>query len=48
LNQWSPAGLDVNPNSTCEDAICLWNCDDATHGDMDPYVDIRCTCSSVH
>ena len=47
LNLWSPAGLDVNPNSTCEDAICLWNCNDATHGDMDPFVDIRCTCSSV-
>ncbi len=48
LNLWSPAGTDVNPNSNCEDAICLWNCDDATHGDMDPWVDIRCTCSSVH
>jgi hypothetical protein len=47
LNLWSPGGLDVVPNSTCEDAICLWNCNDATHGDMDPFVDIRCTCSSV-
>ncbi len=47
LNLWSPAGLDVVPNSTCEDDICLWNCNDATHGDMDPFVDIRCTCSSV-
>ena len=47
LNLWSPAGLDTVPNSTCEDAICLWNCNDATHGDMDPFVDIRCTCSSV-
>jgi len=47
LNLWSPAGLDVVPNSTCEDDICGWNCGDATHGDMDPFVDIRCTCSSV-
>jgi len=48
LNLWSPAGLDVVPNSTCEDDICGWNCADATHGDMDPWVDIRCICSSVH
>jgi hypothetical protein len=47
LNLWSPAGTDVVPNSTCEDAICSWNCGDATHGNMDPFVDIRCACSSV-
>jgi len=51
LNQWSPGGPTTDPpvpNSTCEDDICNWNCDDATRGDMDPFVDIRCTCSSVH
>jgi hypothetical protein len=48
LNLWSPAGLDLVPNSTCEDDICSWTCDDATHGDVDPWVAIRCTCSSVH
>jgi len=48
LNLWSPAGTDVVPNSTCEDKICFWNCDDATHGNMDPWVDLRCFCSSVH
>jgi hypothetical protein len=48
LNLWSPAGLDVNPNSTCEDDICGWNCEAAQHGVTDPLVDIRCTCSSIH
>ena len=48
LNLWSPAGLDVNPNSTCEDDICSWNCEAAEHGVTDPWVDIRCTCSSIH
>jgi len=48
LNLWSPAGVDAVPNSTCEDDICFWNCGDATHGNMDPLVDIRCQCSSVH
>jgi hypothetical protein len=37
LNKWSPG-----PYSTCEDLICNWNCDDATYGDMDPWVDMRC------
>ena len=43
LNLWSPG-----PDSTCEQQICDWNCGDATHGNMDPWVDIRCACSSVH
>jgi hypothetical protein len=42
LNRWSPG-----PYTTCEDLICNWNCDDATHGDIDPWVDIRCICSGV-
>jgi hypothetical protein len=42
LNKWSPG-----PDSKCEDAICLWNCNDGTSGNFDPFVDIRCTCSSV-
>jgi hypothetical protein len=37
LNKWSPG-----PYTTCENLICDWNCGDATHGDMDPWVDIRC------
>jgi len=37
LNKWSPG-----PYSTCETLICDWNCNDATHGDMDPWVDMRC------
>jgi hypothetical protein len=40
LNKWSPG-----PYTTCEDLICNWNCNDATHGDMDPWVDIRCCCA---
>jgi hypothetical protein len=47
LNLWSPGGTDTVPNSTCETDICFWNCGDATHGNMDPFVDIRCSCSSV-
>ena len=42
LNKWSPG-----PDSDCEQLICNWNCDDATLGNMDPWVDIRCACSSV-
>jgi hypothetical protein len=42
LNKWSPG-----PYSTCEPLICDWNCNDATHGDMDPWVDIRCCCACV-
>jgi hypothetical protein len=37
LNKWSPG-----PYTTCEDLICSWNCDDATLGNFDPWVDIRC------
>ena|ERR1700690_843646 len=40
VNKWSPG-----PDSSCETAICLWNCDDAA--DSDPFIDLRCTCSSV-
>jgi hypothetical protein len=42
LNKWSPG-----PNSTCEQLICDWNCVDATRGNFDPWLDIRCACSSV-
>jgi hypothetical protein len=44
LNKWSPDGPPDAP-SDCETAICLWNCGDP--GDSDPYIDLRCTCSSV-
>jgi hypothetical protein len=37
LNKWSPG-----PYTTCEDLICNWNCDDATLGNFDPWVAIRC------
>ena len=47
LNVWSPAGTDVVPNSPCELDICQWNCDDGTVGNRDPWVDVRCSCSSV-
>jgi hypothetical protein len=40
LNKWSPG-----PYSDCEQLICDWNCNDGTHGNMDPWVDIRCYCS---
>ncbi len=42
LNQWSPG-----PDSNCESLICDWNCSDGTTGNFDPYIDIRCSCSSV-
>ena len=42
LNKWSPG-----PYTTCEDLICSWNCDDATLGNFDPWVDIRCCCACV-
>jgi hypothetical protein len=42
LNKWSPG-----PDSDCEQLICDWNCMDGTTGNMDPFVDIRCSCSSV-
>ena len=42
LNKWSPG-----PGSTCEQLICDWNCNDGTTGNFDPFVDIRCMCSSV-
>jgi hypothetical protein len=51
LNLWSPGGpqtVPPVPNSTCEDDICGWNCEGAEHGVTDPFVDIRCTCSSIH
>jgi hypothetical protein len=44
LNKWSPDGP-PDTASNCETAICLWNCDDAA--DSDPFIDLRCTCSSV-
>jgi len=47
LNLWSPF-LDPSTNTPCMQKICDWNCDDATHGNMDPFVDIKCACSSVH
>lgn len=42
LNKWSPG-----PDTDCEQAICDWNCADGTTGNFDPFVDIRCACSSV-
>ncbi|MEP6652171.1 MAG: hypothetical protein ABJA82_02370 [Myxococcales bacterium] len=43
LNKWSPG-----PGSDdCEQLICDWNCADGTKGNFDPFVDIRCMCSSV-
>jgi len=39
LNKWSPG-----PDSDCETPICLWNCNDPA--DSDPFIDLRCTCSS--
>jgi hypothetical protein len=42
LNQWSPG-----PDSNCESLICDWNCSDGTTGNFDPFIDIRCSCSSV-
>ena len=42
LNKWSPG-----PDSDCEQLICDWNCNDGTTGNFDPFVDIRCSCSSV-
>jgi hypothetical protein len=42
LNKWSPG-----PDSDCEQIICLWNCNDGTLGNFDPWIDIRCACSSV-
>jgi hypothetical protein len=42
LNKWSPG-----PDSDCEQLICDWNCNDGTPGNFDPFVDIRCSCSSV-
>jgi hypothetical protein len=42
LNKWSPG-----PDSDCEQIICLWNCGDGTTGNFDPFIDIRCACSSV-
>jgi hypothetical protein len=42
LNKWSPG-----PDSDCEQLICDWNCNDVTYGNMDPWVDIRCSCSTV-
>ena len=46
LNLWSPV-VDPSTDSPCKQQICDWNCDDATHGDMDPWVDLLCACSSV-
>jgi hypothetical protein len=46
LNLWSPV-VDPSINSPCKQQICDWNCNDATHGDMDPWVDILCVCTSV-
>ena len=46
LNLWSPV-IDPSTDSPCKQKICDWNCDDATHGDMDPWVDLLCACSSV-
>jgi hypothetical protein len=42
LNKWSPG-----PDSDCEQLICDWNCADGTMGNFDPFIDIRCACSSV-
>ena len=42
LNKWSPG-----PDSDCESLICDWNCSDGTTGNFDPFIDIRCSCSSV-
>jgi hypothetical protein len=46
LNKWSPV---VNyPDSPCSQLICDWNCADVTPGNFDPWVNIQCSCSSVH
>jgi len=42
LNEWSPG-----PGTPCENLICDWNCNDATFGNFDPWVDIRCCCACV-
>ena len=42
LNKWSPG-----PDSACEQLICDWNCADGTLGNFDPFINIRCSCSSV-
>jgi hypothetical protein len=47
LNLWSPV-VDLSTDTPCNEEACQWNCDDATHGNMDPWVDIQCSCSSVH
>jgi hypothetical protein len=47
LNLWSPV-VDLSADTPCNEEACEWNCNDATHGNMDPWVDIQCSCSSVH
>jgi hypothetical protein len=42
LNKWSPG-----PGSTCESYICTWQCNDATLGDYDPWLSMRCLCGVV-
>lgn len=42
LNKWSPG-----PDSECEQLICDWNCNDGTSGNFDPFLNIRCACSSI-
>jgi hypothetical protein len=44
MNKWSPDGP-PDTASDCETDICLWNCGDPA--DSDPFIDLRCTCSSV-
>lgn len=46
LNKWSPV-VDLPTHTPCNELICDWNCTDGTLGNMDPWVDIHCSCSSV-
>jgi hypothetical protein len=47
LNKWSPV-VDPSTDSPCKQKSCDWNCTDGTTGNMDPWVDLQCACSSVH
>jgi hypothetical protein len=54
LNKWSPV-VGPSTGSPCEQLICDWtcndlcdhNCDDSTHGDIDPWVFLLCTCGNL-
>jgi hypothetical protein len=54
LNRWSPV-VGPSAGSPCEQLICDWtcndlcdhNCNDSTHGDIDPWVFLLCTCGNL-